>query len=65
VGRLLGHPEVWGRGGEPEAPRLQVQTQVLHSAGLGGGPLLVSRSGRLVDGRPVELDPDSVGGPVA
>jgi sugar lactone lactonase YvrE len=30
-----------------EAPRLQVQKQVLYSAGLGGGPLLVSRSGRL------------------
>jgi hypothetical protein len=30
-----------------EAPRLQVQKQVLFSAGLGGGPLLVSRSGRL------------------
>jgi sugar lactone lactonase YvrE len=30
-----------------EAPRLQVEKQVLYSAGLGGGPLLVSRSGRL------------------
>jgi len=30
-----------------EAPRLQVQRQVLYSAGLGGGPMLVSRSGRL------------------
>ena len=80
-----------------EAPRLQVQKQVLYSAGLGGGPLLVSRSGRLeqvnadgtdrraavvvathdpevvelcdrvvrlVDGRPLELTPGDVAGPV-
>ena len=36
-----------------EAPRLQVQRQVLYSAGLGGGPMLVSRSGRLEQ---VEVD---------
>ena len=30
-----------------EAPRLRVERQILYSAGLGGGPLLVSRSGRL------------------
>jgi hypothetical protein len=30
-----------------EAPRLRVERQVLYSAGLGSGPLLVSRSGRL------------------
>ena len=30
-----------------EAPRLRVEKQILYSAGLGGGPLLVSRSGRL------------------
>jgi sugar lactone lactonase YvrE len=36
-----------------EAPRLQLQKQVLYSAGLGGGPMLVSRSGRLEQ---VEVD---------
>jgi hypothetical protein len=30
-----------------EAPRLRVERQLLYSASLGGGPLLVSRSGRL------------------
>jgi hypothetical protein len=30
-----------------EAPRLRVETRLLYSAGLGGGPMLVSRSGRL------------------
>ena len=34
-----------------EAPRLQVEKQILYSAGLGGGPLLVSRSGRLEEVR--------------
>ena len=81
-----------------EAPRLRVENQILYSASLGGGPLLVTRSGRLeqvnadgtdrraavvvathdpevvelcdrvvrlVDGRPLELTPGDVGGPVA
>jgi hypothetical protein len=30
-----------------EAPRLRVERQILYSASLGGGPMLVSRSGRL------------------
>jgi hypothetical protein len=30
-----------------EAPRLRVEKQILDSAGLGGGPLVVTRSGRL------------------
>jgi hypothetical protein len=30
-----------------EAPRLRVERQTLYSAGLGGGPLLLTRSGRL------------------
>jgi hypothetical protein len=30
-----------------EAPKLQVENQILYSASLGGGPLLVTRSGRL------------------
>ena len=34
-----------------EAPRLRVEKQILYSAGLGGGPLLVSRSGRLEEVR--------------
>ncbi|HEX7148139.1 MAG TPA: hypothetical protein VF512_11550 [Actinomycetota bacterium] len=34
-----------------EAPRLRVEKQILDSAGLGGGPLLVSRSGRLEEVR--------------
>jgi sugar lactone lactonase YvrE len=34
-----------------EAPRLRVEKQVLYSVGLGGGPLLVSRSGRLEEVR--------------
>lgn len=34
-----------------EAPKLRVEKQVLFSAGLGGGPLLVSRSGRLEEVR--------------
>ena len=81
-----------------EAPKLRVENQILYSASLGGGPLLVTRSGRLepvnadgtdrraavvvathdpevvelcdrvvrlVDGRPLELTPGDVGGPVA
>jgi hypothetical protein len=32
---------------QAEAPRLRVERQILYSATLGGGPLLVSRSGRL------------------
>jgi hypothetical protein len=34
-----------------EAPKLRVEKQILFSAGLGGGPLLVSRSGRLEEVR--------------
>ena len=34
-----------------EAPRLRVEKQILYSAGLGGGPLLVSRSDRLEEVR--------------
>jgi len=30
-----------------EAPKLRVENQILYSASLGGGPLLVTRSGRL------------------
>jgi hypothetical protein len=39
-----------------EAPRLRVEKQVLYSAGLGGGPLLLARSGRLEEVRPDGTD---------
>ena len=55
-----------------DAPRLRVERQVLYSAGLGAGPMLVSRSGRLeevnadgTDRRVVaqSIRPSAVGGP--
>jgi hypothetical protein len=39
-----------------EAPRLRVEKQVLYSASLGGGPMLVSRSGRLEEVNPDGTD---------
>jgi hypothetical protein len=39
-----------------EAPKLRVEKQVLYSAGLGGGPLLVARSGRLEEVKPDGTD---------
>jgi hypothetical protein len=39
-----------------EAPKLQVQKQFLYSAGLGSGPMLVTRSGRLE-----QIEPDGTG----
>ena len=39
-----------------EAPRLRVEKQVLYSASLGGGPLLLSRSGRLEEVNPDGTD---------
>ena len=39
-----------------EAPKLQVQKQFLYSAGLGSGPMLVTRSGRLE-----QVEPDGTG----
>ena len=39
-----------------EAPKLQVQKQALYSAGLGAGPMLVSRSGRLEQVEPDGTD---------
>jgi hypothetical protein len=97
AGLALGPPEV-RLPPAAEAPKLRVENQILYSASLGGGPLLVTRSGRLepvnadgtdrraavvvathdpevvelcdrvvrlVDGRPLELTPGDVGGPVA
>jgi hypothetical protein len=39
-----------------EAPKLRVEKQILYSAGLGGGPLLLTRSGRLEEARPDGTD---------
>ncbi|HJW58392.1 MAG TPA: hypothetical protein VJ931_02070, partial [Actinomycetota bacterium] len=39
-----------------EAPRLRVEKQVLYSASLGGGPMLLSRSGRLEEVNPDGTD---------
>ena len=39
-----------------EAPKLAVERQILYSASLGGGPLLVSRSGRLEAVNPAGTD---------
>jgi hypothetical protein len=39
-----------------EAPRLRVEKQVLYSASLGGGPVLLSRSGRLEEVNPDGTD---------
>jgi len=72
VGRLLGDPEVWDD--SQARPRPAVPGLVGLAAGAGRRLLacpdpevveLCDRVVRLVDGRPVELDPDSVGGPVA
>jgi ABC-type lipoprotein export system ATPase subunit len=69
VGRLLGDPEVWD-----DSPARAVGL-VRGAAGRGAAVVvgghdpevveLCDRVVRLVYGRPVELDPDSVGGPVA
>jgi hypothetical protein len=58
VGRLLGDPEVWDD--SPARPRRR--------CGATHDPEVVKlcdRVVRLVDGRPVELDPDAVDGPAA
>ena len=57
MGRLLGDPEVWDD--SPARPRPAVRGLAGLAAGAVAG-LLASRSGRLE-----QLDPDSVGGPVA